>query len=244
LDYVVNARWKFGLLTFSTVLAIIVTLMLGRWQLSRADQKETIQSMVVRQGELPPLEGQAVFLVDNPSALLQRNVLLRGKWLADRTIFLDNRPMIGRPGLYVVTPIKIEGSQVIVLVQRGWVPRNFMDRTQTPVVSTPDGMVAIRGRIVPPPGKLYEFAAAETGPIRQNLDLASFGAEIGVSLPEWTVQQVSAESDGLLRQWPVVSTGVEKHYGYAFQWFALSALIAILYVWFQIVRRFILPRRA
>jgi surfeit locus 1 family protein len=29
---------------------------------------------------------------------------------------------------------------------------------------------------------------------------------------------------------------VGKHHGYAFQWFALSALIAGLYVWFQLLR--------
>jgi surfeit locus 1 family protein len=57
------------------------------------------------------------------------------------------------------------------------------------------------------------------------------------------VQQTGARSEGLLREWPVLGSGVDKHYGYAFQWFALSGLIAILYVWFQIVRRFIFPRR-
>jgi surfeit locus 1 family protein len=40
----------------------------------------------------------------------------------------------------------------------------------------------------------------------------------------------------LLREWPQAATGVEKHYGYAFQWFGLALLIALLYVWFQIVR--------
>jgi surfeit locus 1 family protein len=45
------------------------------------------------------------------------------------------------------------------------------------------------------------------------------------------------------RDWPAVSSGVDKHYGYAFQWFGLCGLIALLYVWFQIVRRFIRPRR-
>ncbi len=239
-----NARWRFGLLSFAAVLSVVATLMLGRWQLSRADQKEIIQSTIERQGELPPLLWQSVSDVNDPSLLQQRRIVLRGEWMPHLTIFLDNRPMTGRPGLYVVTPMKIEGSEVIVLVQRGWVPRNFMDRTLVPFVNTSGDTVSIEGRIVPPPGKLYEFAGAETGRIRQNLDLGSFSAEVGLPLAGWTVQQLGVESDGLLREWPVASTGVEKHYGYAFQWFALSALIAILYVWFQIVRRFIIQRSA
>jgi surfeit locus 1 family protein len=46
-------------------------------------------------------------------------------------------------------------------------------------------------------------------------------------------------ADGLRRDWPVVDAGLGKHYGYAFQWFGLSALFAGLYVWFQLLR----PRR-
>ena len=53
------------------------------------------------------------------------------------------------------------------------------------------------------------------------------------------MQQTGEPSEGLLRDWPEAASGVEKNYGYAFQWWALSGLIAILYVWFQ----FIAPRR-
>jgi len=46
----------------------------------------------------------------------------------------------------------------------------------------------------------------------------------------------AADADGLLRHWPAPAFDVHKHYGYAFQWFALAALITGLYVWFQLVR--------
>jgi len=38
-----------------------------------------------------------------------------------------------------------------------------------------------------------------------------------------------------------VTSGVERHHGYAFQWFGLAALIVFLYAWFQFLRR---PRLA
>ena len=57
-----------------------------------------------------------------------------------------------------------------------------------------------------------------------------------------TVQQAGPPSDGLLRDWPRIDLGVDKHYGYAVQWFALAGLIALLYGWFQIVKRFFLAR--
>ena len=62
------------------------------------------------------------------------------------------------------------------------------------------------------------------------------------TLADVTVLQTGADGEGLLRQWPAVSAGVDKHHGYAFQWFGLSGLIATLYVWFQLVRRFLRPR--
>jgi surfeit locus 1 family protein len=35
-----------------------------------------------------------------------------------------------------------------------------------------------------------------------------------------------------LRHWPRLAAGVEKHHGYALQWFALAALIAALTAFF------------
>jgi surfeit locus 1 family protein len=84
--------------------------------------------------------------------------------------------------------------------------------------------------------------AAATGPIRQNLVLADFARETGLKLlPLVVVQEdvAQAPDDGLLRQWPAPAVDVHKHYGYAFQWFALSALVLVLYVWFQVLK----PRR-
>lgn len=233
-----NERSRFWLITLLALLAVAVTASLGRWQLSRAATKEALQaSMEARLAE-PVLDGATLRGEVAADALLHRRIVAHGQWLADRTVFLDNRQMNGRVGFFVVTPLRLEGSDAAVLVQRGWVPRNFEDRNRVPVVETPAGPVTVVGRIVPPPGKLYELGATEAGPIRQNLDLAQFKAETGLPLAAVSIQQMDAAGDGLARDWPLGNTGVDKHYGYAFQWFGLCALIAVLYVWFQIVRRF------
>ena len=51
-------------------------------------------------------------------------------------------------------------------------------------------------------------------------------------------------ADGLHRHWPPPAVDVHKHYGYAFQWFALAALILGLYVWFQVLAPFRAGRAA
>ena len=129
-----------------------------------------------------------------------------------------------------------------VLVQRGWLPRDQLDRTRILPIATPEGAVRVAGLVSPPPGRLYEFDAAASGVIRQNVDLGKFALEAGLVLRPLSIQQTAdaaAPPDGLLREWPVIVAKVHMHYGYAFQWFALSALTLTLYVWFQLIR----PRR-
>jgi surfeit locus 1 family protein len=138
--------------------------------------------------------------------------------------------MQGRPGFFVVTPLVLaDGSAV--LVQRGWQPRDAADRTRVIRPPAPDGTVRVAGRIAPPPARLFEFEASDVGPIRQNLDMSSFARETGLVLRPLSLMQLDEPGQP--------AAGVHKHHGYAFQWFALSALSILLYVWFQLIR----PRR-
>lgn len=241
-------RRRAGLVLAATLLGVVVTANLGAWQLRRAAQKIALQDALASQAALPAV-AQADLAASTDAADLQhyRGVRLRGRWLPERTVFLENRQMHARVGFYVVTPLQLErppgsapnGPATTVLVQRGWVPRDANNRTLLPVLTTPTEPVEIDGRIAPPPARLYELGHEAGGTIRQNLDLAGFAAETGLPLAPLSVQQVDSPSttgDGLLRDWPLPAVDVQKHYGYAFQWFALGALMTGLYVWFQLVR--------
>lgn len=231
-------RW---LIALATILGMAMAASLGVWQLGRAAQKVALQAALDERGTLPPLL-QSALARDAAAALEQhyRHVRLNGTWLAQRTLYLENRQMNGRPGFYVVTPLLLATGDA-VLVQRGWAPRDVLDRTHVPVVPTDAGPVVVEGRIAPPPAKLYSFTRSESGAIRQNLDPDAFAREIGVPLRPVSLMQETPPTpdDGLQRQWSRPAVDVHKHYGYAFQWFALCALMAGLYVWFQILR----PRR-
>ena len=230
---------RFWVISLAAVLGVSVGIALGTWQLARAAQKNALHSAMAAHKALPVLDGRALAGVTDAAGVRWRPVLLQGRWLAGQTVFLDNRQMQGKVGFDVLTPLQIDGSDVAVVVQRGWVQRNFLDRTRLPAIETPAGAVQLRGLIVPPPARLYAFAGAETGVIRQNLDLAELRARSGLPvLTSLSVQQTGPASEGLLRDWTEPGSGVERNYGYAFQWFALALLIAILYVWFQ----FIVPR--
>ena len=231
------------LIVLATLLGMAITASMGQWQLRRAAQKQALVDARAAQAALAPIDGhslgQAGDSAANRQGLVYRTVQLQGQWLPEHSIYLDNRQMQGRTGFHVLTPLRLQGSGAVLLVQRGWAPRNFQDRSALPPVSTPAGEVSVQGLLAPWPSRMYDFGAVETGPLRQNLDFDAYRQETGLPLLELSVQQSGAPSEGLLRDWPVVASGVEKHHGYAFQWFALCALIALLYVWFQIVQ----PRR-
>lgn len=262
-------RLRLALVTAATVAAVLLTASLGRWQLQRAHDKEAIAEAMVQQQALPAwgnaeLDQAALGLANGQlDGLQHRSVQLQGQWLAEHTVFLDNRQMYGRPGFFVLTPLRLlpPHAHLVVVVQRGWVPRNFQDRTALAPVDTPPGTVTVQGRVAPPPSKIYEFSSGTTpdrqGPqpaqgadpdlqtsrIRQNIDIPDWAVHSGLPLVAWSVVQTGAASQGLQRDWPALLSGVDKHYGYAFQWFGLSVLMAVLYVWFQFVRRFFGPRR-
>lgn len=227
-------------------------LRLGYWQLDRAAQKERLQSTLDARSLLPPLSASELAAsATDAEAQHHRRTELEGTWLHAATVYLDNRQMNARPGFFVLTPLQLDrpppGSEArVVVVQRGWVARDNNDRTRLPELPRTDARVRVSGRVAPPPARLYEFDATAGGAIRQNLDLDAYARETGQALLPYTVLQTAAPQDGpdgLQRDWLLPATGTHKHLGYAFQWFALSALITLLYVWFQLIRPWYRARR-
>jgi len=218
------------------------TARLGVWQLDRAAEKLALQAAIEQRGKAPELTASDLTVgADAAEALHHRRIALEGVWRAEATIFLDNRQMNGQPGFFVVTPLLLTDGHA-VLVQRGWLPRDPHERSRIAAPPTPPGRVRVTGRIAPPPSRLLALGAEQPGPIRQNLDLDTFARETGLRLRPVSVLQLDAAEaaeggrDGLERHWPVPAVDVSKHQGYAFQWFALSALTIGLYVWFQLLR--------
>ncbi len=226
----------------AALLFAALTARLGIWQLDRADQKNRAQQALNERRALPPLPASALALrPEDAVAQHSRWVTLQGRWQPALTVYLENRQMDARVGFYAITPLLLDDGTA-VLVQRGWLPRDQADRTRIVAPPAPAGRVVVQGRIAPGPGRIYDFAGAASGSIRQNLDLESYARETALTLRPVSVVEEdgpTAPQDGLLRHWPAPAADVHKHYGYAFQWFALSTLTIALYAWFQIIQ----PRR-
>lgn len=233
-------RLAWGLLAAA---GVALTMRLGFWQLSRAEQKIQMQSAIDQQAQLPPLDWAQ--LQKDPSAWTQihRRVQLQGDWLNDRTVFLDNRAHRGRVGFWVMTPLRLQAGQV-VWVQRGWVERDPLDPRKTPSVPVPTHGETIVARIAPPLSQQFELGRSDSAtdagnpsPIRANLDAVQMQSLVQDNVLALVVQ-TGPEGEGLRRDWPAVALSADKNQAYAFQWFALSALLAFLYLWFQWIKTY------
>jgi surfeit locus 1 family protein len=232
----VNSKTRLLLITLATLIGMGITASLGRWQLGRAAEKEALQSRMDAQSGKVLVDTAGLNSAPEPLRLVHQHARLRGQWVADQTVYLDNRQMNDKVGFFVLTPLRLEGSNQVVLVQRGWVQRNFEEREKVPGIDTPAGTVTVEGRMAPPPSKLFELGKPQASVIRQNLDLEQFRAQTRLPLMSAMLMQTGPASEGLLREWPAVNLGVEKHYGYALQWFGIAAALALLYLWYQILK--------
>ena len=107
-------------------------------------------------------------------------------------------------------------------------------------MKTPAGAIEVTGLAIVPAGRFLDLAPATVeGRVWQNLTLERYREAMPIAIQPFVIQQEqeSAPDDGLVREWASPDLGVDRHYGYAFQWFALSAAILAFYLATHVRRR-------
>ena len=225
-------RFRFRTIPFvATLVLVAVGILLGNWQVRRAAEKTTLQARLTQRAALPPLvlDGKPV----DPAAVEYRRVIVTGEFVPNWPLFLDNRPFEGRSGFIVLMPFKIAGGGDVVLVARGWVPRDPAVHDRVPHVPTPSGRTTIEGLAVLHPARVMELGKApppRPGAIVQNVDPAGFAQASGLRTLPVLVEQTNPDGSDLIRKWPAPAVDVDRNKGYAFQWYALAAMAFLFFV--------------
>ena len=234
------SRFRFRAIPFvATVLLVALGISLGQWQDRRAAQKIALQVKLTERGAGSPLILAPVLMAADD--VEYRKMSVAGEFVQAWPLFLDNRPLEGKTGFYLLMPFRIAGSDVHVLVARGWLPRYNGEHDRLPEFATPTGTVVVTGIAKTSMGKVMQLgqpATVKPQAILQNLEPAEFAAASKLSVQPFFIEQTAPidANDTLARNWPAPSLGVEKHQGYAFQWYAL-ALMAFLFFVFTGFRR-------
>lgn len=215
-------------MTLMTIAACALFVSAGNWQRGRATEKLALQQELDLRAHQPPVAVSAEPVRAQDYAL--RRVEAHGVYEPRLGILIDNKVHEGRVGYHVVTPLRLDGSDMYVLVVRGWVAAE-PTREVLPQVPTPAGEQRVQGVAVVPATRVFELKSdAHPGRVWQNLLLARYRAWSRLKLQPFVIEQTDDAGDGLVRDWPRPDTGVEKHRVYMMQWYAFAVLALVLYV--------------
>jgi surfeit locus 1 family protein len=217
-----------------TTLVFLVFLLLfvsaGIWQLGRAGQKYDLKATFSAGSVVNTVP--ALVSDEDAAEYRYRRFELWGNYDPDHQILLDSIVAGGRTGYQVLTPFHTGGRTV--LVNRGWVPADA-DRRILPTVDVSDKSRTIVARLnsLPVPGMHLGNPEFPNGPWPRRM-LYPTRDEIAIALDSellnYQLLLDAKQEDGYLRDWKAVEIGPERHYGYAFQWFAFALLALFFYV--------------
>ncbi len=223
------------------IVAVIVMVNLGFWQLNRLDQRQAFNAVIEERYDLPaePLDDvlrRGVL----PDQAAWRPVTTMGNYLPDQALLLVNRSQGGRAGVDPVVPLELDDGRIL-LVNRGFVPLG----DETPPV--PATEVEITGRLRPSQERrLGQLSDPAEGVLRevQRLDLDRLAEQFDAELvPMYVdlIESTPAERPGLPQPVAAPVLGEGNHLSYAAQWFIFSVAVAV--GWVLAVRRSVAMRR-
>lgn len=227
-------------------LLMLLFISLGRWQLSRAQERQSLAQQIEQGRQQAPLHIDSQASLDKGA--LWQSVAVHGSWRSELTVLLDNRNFKGKPGYWIATPFVLDegdlaGSSLLVL--RGWLARV---PGQTPSVpAAPSGFETISGELMERVPRLFELGSSPlpahlpdpsgTPPVVQNLALEDLRSRIDLPVLPRVLAQTAPASE-LQTNWPDPNIDFEKNRGYALQWFgfaliALCAWIGVAWKWLR-----------
>jgi len=200
---------------------------LGFWQLDRADQNRTIEASIQKANT------GVVELIINQNELLNKEyyeVRLQGSYIGDKQFIYDNQIVDQASGYYVLTPFVLTGQSNAIMINRGFIPWNGR-RDQLDDIAVDSAFREVKIQ-VSRPIKRIELKTSDISnqfpvliqaidfDVIEEISSTSFVDVIGLLDP--------SSDDGFVRKWEPYTGSIEKHIGYAIQWFLMALVLGII----------------
>jgi cytochrome oxidase assembly protein ShyY1 len=222
--FLASRRWALRILAGLVLVAAFVRL--GLWQLDRNDQREARNAVVEANAHRDPVPVEDVLTagVPVPADQVWTPVEAAGRYDVDHQMVVRLRPLEGRPGVHVLTPL-VTDTGTAVLVDRGFVAQGGSAASVPAVPEPPAGDVEVVGRIRPSEDGRGTGGDPGDGVIRyvdvdeiaQALPYPLFGAWLEL------VSEVPAPAEAPVPP-PAPSTDAGPHLSYAVQWFLFACI--------------------
>ena len=229
-------RFNFTLpLTIAFLIVFSILIKLGLWQLERADHKKNLnESYKLRQAE------KVIDLNDHKSinskeSILWRRVSLNGSFYKEKNLIVDNQIFKHEAGFNILTPFKIDGTGMTILINRGW-HKNLINREQIPIIKNVDDIDQINGYAVKIPvpginlgGSNIEIINASLARF-QRINVDEINNFYQANFLPYMVYLNPLIDDEYISNFKLPVPDSEKNYGYAFQWFAFALTLLIIFL--------------
>lgn len=216
--------------TIGTVCLLALFIHLGLWQSGKGDRAVAARKQHATRAQLGPAHVGTQLL--DPELTQDAPLVVTGTYEAASTFFVDNRQMDGRPGLHVVTPLKIAGSDTRILINRGWVGWGN-SRNQLPTIDTPSQTVMVTGIATVPSTKGFFLMPdrPEAWPeLWSRLDLKRYTAQSNHPVQQVVLLQTGDDGGPMLvRKWPPPEDRAAMHQSYAMQWFGMALALTVFF---------------
>jgi surfeit locus 1 family protein len=200
---------------------------LGFWQLDRLHQRRERNAEISQRLALPPAPAREI--LRGSGNLGFRRASATGTYDYEHEVVLALRTHEGSPGVNILTPLRLPGSDTALLVNRGWVyspdglnvdPTRWRERSDAAIE-----------------GYLQSYSSGEPGPARASLKTGAVRRlehdSLATNLPYplapyyFVVQQPAVRADSTPVRLTIPPLDEGPHLGYAIQWFSF-ALIAVV----------------
>ncbi len=230
---------RFIFIQIISLVALVLFLSLGTWQLGRGNIKSDIEHAT----SSDDADYQDIRL---PLGELQswryKKITLQGVYDSTKQFLLDNQVRDGISGYNVLSPLSIEqnGNPYWVLVDRGWLPQAAHREILPSVEIEQSASQYVKGSVYVPYAETYSLGGIADGedsgwPRRiQFVDYQQLSDRLNITLQPFTLRLDENQPHGYRRDWSEYSMSAQKHFGYAFQWFAMALAVVVLWWWYCI----------
>lgn len=231
--------------TLLVPLAVVVMVRLGMWQLDRLDQRRAHNRQVLAMRSAQPVELDAQTITgaypdsveDDLSSWEYRTARVRGEYDPGKGMIIRNQAWKHQPGVHMLIPLLIQGTDQAVLVDLGWIPQEEYRKGQWKryiqsgpltiqgMIRTSQSPPALGGQPNPTPQSGQHITAWNF------IDIEAIQEQMPYPLlPVYIQAAPRGEQDSLpFRTQPEFELTSGPHLGYAIQWFAFATVLGIGY---------------
>lgn len=222
--------------TLLVLAAMAVMVGLGQWQLARLDQRRAANATLLRKLQTDPLVIRGQALPESPDALQDRLAVVSGRYDFAHQIAVQGQLFDSAPGSWLVTPLRIAGSESAILVIRGWIPAVVAERDDwsdlDETVDAPLRGYLQKSRKMPD----GSTSAIPDDPVKGwwRVDIEAIQSQMPYPLLPVALQ-VAPDANRARSELPRriavdFSLSEGNHLSYALQWFSFALMAGIVYI--------------